>query len=79
MFSSILCLLISPFYKNSGSFVLLQATPLSARDAIYSACAGYALTFCCKNLDRKDILTLSSGIVFLFSHKQFDIFMFNTL
>lgn len=52
--------MVSPFYKNSGSFVLYSATPLNARPPVYAPCAGYTFTFCCKNLARKDLSTLSS-------------------
>jgi hypothetical protein len=50
----------SPLYKNSGSFVLYSATPVMQRDPIYAPCAGYNISFCAKNLDRKDLNTLSS-------------------
>jgi hypothetical protein len=54
-------LLLSPFYKNSGTFVLYNAVPLNARPALYAPCAGYTFNFSCKNLSRKDLKTLSSG------------------
>jgi len=50
----------SPFYKHSGSFVMFSATPIMEKAPIYANCGGYLITFQAKNLDRKDIKTLSS-------------------
>jgi len=50
----------SPFYKHSGAFVLHSAKPLTHRDPVYMPCAGYTVNFSAKNLDRKDLKTLSS-------------------